>query len=382
MARQTSPPRRLATTNRTAYPHHPQPLTERHCGHTATALDPATNTPVSSIRIDASIAGYRQLIRWAAQFEERRWAIENAKGLGSHLTQWLIARDEAVVDVATTATSRVRELSRGGRRKNDVIDASAAASVAALHGDATVATADDETTVFALLEERRANLAAQRVRTVNQLHALMRDLTAGGARVALSANVAAAKLRSVRAGHIWRRIDRVQPVVATPACWSNRRGRCSSRASAGVFQPRIFRGLLLSASWTARSSSRPQRERSVPFGKYWRSSPLVFSFVARCHGECGSAKKTLMPVSIVNCAWADSSLPRSQVSERTSPAGMNPMVDSRASFMAVGAVAAEGRTVLDGRLDAVALESGQVDEQRCSGRCVPRQCRSQSGAGR
>lgn len=78
--------------------------------HTATALDPATNTPVSSIRIDASIAGYRQLIRWAAQFEERRWAIENAKGLGSHLTQWLIARDEAVVDVATTATSRVREL--------------------------------------------------------------------------------------------------------------------------------------------------------------------------------------------------------------------------------------------------------------------------------
>lgn len=166
--------------------------------HTATALDPATNTPVSSIRIDASIAGYRQLIRWAAQFEERRWAIENAKGLGSHLTQWLIARDEAVVDVATTATSRVRELSRGGRRKNDVIDASAAASVAALHGDATVATADDETTVFALLEERRANLAAQRVRTVNQLHALMRDLTAGGARVALSANVAAAKLRSVR----------------------------------------------------------------------------------------------------------------------------------------------------------------------------------------
>jgi hypothetical protein len=24
--------------------------------------------------------------------------------------------------------------------------------------------------------------------------------------------------------------------------------------------------------------------RSVPFGKYWRSSPLVFSLVPRCHG--------------------------------------------------------------------------------------------------
>jgi Transposase len=25
-------------------------------------------------------------------------------------------------------------------------------------------------------------------------------------------------------------------------------------------------------------------EGTVPFGKYWRSAPLVFSFVPRCHG--------------------------------------------------------------------------------------------------
>ena len=166
--------------------------------HTATAVDPATNTPVASLRIDASIAGYRRLLRWADRFPQRRWAVENAKGLGCHLTQWLIARDEHIVDVATTATARVRELSRGGRRKNDVIDASAAASEAAFQGDAAIATADDETTVFALMEERRANLAAQRVRSVNQLHALMRDLVAGGARTALTAKVASAALRSVR----------------------------------------------------------------------------------------------------------------------------------------------------------------------------------------
>lgn len=166
--------------------------------HTATAVDPATNTAVASLRVDASLAGYRELVRWARQFPERRWAIENAKGLGCHLAQWLVARDEAVVDVATTATARVRELSRGGRRKNDVIDASAAASVAALHGDTTVVTADDDTTVFALLEERRANLAAQRVRAVNQLHALMRDLIPGGAKTALSAKAAATALRGVR----------------------------------------------------------------------------------------------------------------------------------------------------------------------------------------
>lgn len=163
-----------------------------------TALSPATNSAVASLRIDATRAGYRELLRWAKAFPERRWAIENARGLGRHLAQWLLRRGETVLDVPTTATSRVRELSPGGRRKNDVIDASAAASVAALHGDA--ATVDDEgdTTVFALLEERRANLAANRVRVVNQLHALLRDLVPGGARTDLTAAEAARVLRTVR----------------------------------------------------------------------------------------------------------------------------------------------------------------------------------------
>jgi hypothetical protein len=56
----------------------------------------------------------------------------------------------------------VRELSRGGRRKNDVIDAAAAASVAALHGDANPVVAEDLTTVLMLLDERRGNLTTQR----------------------------------------------------------------------------------------------------------------------------------------------------------------------------------------------------------------------------
>jgi len=166
--------------------------------HTATAVSPTTNTSASSIRIDATLAGYRQLLRWAKAFPERQWAIENAHGLGRHLAQWLIAHDETVADVRTTATARVRELSRGGRRKNDVLDSSAAASVAAAHGDVSLVAAEDETTVFALLEERRANLAANRVRLVNQLHALLRDLIPEGAGPALTAKAAAALLRGIR----------------------------------------------------------------------------------------------------------------------------------------------------------------------------------------
>jgi hypothetical protein len=128
--------------------------------HTANAVDPSTNTTAMSLRIDASLAGYRELMRWSKQFGERRWAVENARGLGRDLAQWLVARGEVVLDVPCSATARVRELSRGSRRKTDVIDAAAAASVAALHGDATVVTAEDHTTVFALLEERRERCCA------------------------------------------------------------------------------------------------------------------------------------------------------------------------------------------------------------------------------
>ena len=120
--------------------------------HTATAVDAATNTAVASVRVAASAAGYRRLLGWAQQFGERRCAVENARGLGCHLAQWLVAHGETVLDASTAATARVRELSRGGRRKNDVIDASAAASVAAYQGDAAAVAADDDTVVFALLE--------------------------------------------------------------------------------------------------------------------------------------------------------------------------------------------------------------------------------------
>jgi hypothetical protein len=41
------------------------------------------------------------------------------------------ARGETVQDVRTTATARVRELSRGRGRKTDVLDATAAAGIAA-----------------------------------------------------------------------------------------------------------------------------------------------------------------------------------------------------------------------------------------------------------
>ncbi|MEV0695480.1 IS110 family transposase [Streptomyces sp. NPDC050388] len=166
--------------------------------HTATAVEPESNLQAGSMRIEASLTDYRRLLAWAKRWPQRKWAVENANGLGRHLAQWLIARGESVVDIPAAATSRVRELSRGGRRKNDQIDAAAAATVACLQGDGRDVEAEDHTTALALLDERRVNLAQARVRTVNQLHALLRDLLPGGAPTQLSADLAARLLRSVR----------------------------------------------------------------------------------------------------------------------------------------------------------------------------------------
>jgi transposase len=166
--------------------------------HVASVVDPATNHQVAALQIEASLAGYRRLLRWADKFGERRWAVENAHGLGCHLAQWLLARGEVVADLPSTATARVRELSRGGRRKNDVIDAAAAASVAALQGEANPVLAEDLTTVLGLLDERRSNVSTQRTRLVNQLHAVFRNLLPGGAPKDLTATIASGLLAGIR----------------------------------------------------------------------------------------------------------------------------------------------------------------------------------------
>jgi len=179
--------------------------------HTATAVEPVTNQQVASVRIEATLGEYRRMLTWAARWPQRRWAIENAEGLGRHLASWLLARGEEVVDVPTTATARVRQLSRGGGRKNDRIDAAAAACAAAVQGDARPLQGEGPADALAVLDERRVSLAQSRVRAVNQLHALLRALLAGGAPTDLSANKAAALLRTVRPSG---QVERVRKTVA------------------------------------------------------------------------------------------------------------------------------------------------------------------------
>ena len=67
-------------------------------------------------------AGLRALERWAKRFPERRWAVENAGGLGRHLAGRLCASDESVVDVQPKLSARVRVLSSGNNPRHKLCD--------------------------------------------------------------------------------------------------------------------------------------------------------------------------------------------------------------------------------------------------------------------
>src|SRR3954462_2094627 len=121
-------------------------------------------------------AGLRALDRWAKRFPERRWAIEGANGLGRTLAQRLASAGEEVIDVPAKLSARVRVLSTGHGRKNDQLDATFTA-LAALNNERLARVhPEDRTDALRLLSERREDLVAERTRTLNRLHALLRDV--------------------------------------------------------------------------------------------------------------------------------------------------------------------------------------------------------------
>jgi transposase len=143
--------------------------------------------------------GLRSLERWARRFPERRWAVENAGGLGRHLAVRLVATGESVVDVPPKLSARVRVLSSGNARKNDGVDALATALAASRNVRLAAVDPEAASEALRLLSERREDLVAERPRALNRLHALLRELLPGGVARTLSADRAARILRGIRA---------------------------------------------------------------------------------------------------------------------------------------------------------------------------------------
>jgi Transposase len=76
-------------------------------------VDEAVGELVERAAFPQNRAGLRSLERWAKRYPERRWAVENAGGLGRHLAGRLAAAGESVVDVPPKLSAWVRVLSSG-----------------------------------------------------------------------------------------------------------------------------------------------------------------------------------------------------------------------------------------------------------------------------
>jgi transposase len=162
------------------------------------AVDEAKGELLERASFPQDRTGLRRLERWARRFPERRWAVENAGGLGRYLAMRLAAAEESVVDVPPKLSARVRVLSTGNARKNDGVDALATALAASRNERLASVDPDDSSEALRLLSERREDLVAERTRALNRLHALLRDLLPGGVARSLSADRAARILRSIR----------------------------------------------------------------------------------------------------------------------------------------------------------------------------------------
>jgi transposase len=170
--------------------------------HTAAVLD-GTETVVAELRFAADDGQRDRLLSFAARFAPRTWAVEQATGLGGLLAQQLVAVGETVLDVPPTLSARVRLLDSTRTDKTDFHDARAAAIVALRHPRLRPVNLVDHSAVLRLLADRHHDLTALRTQAVCRLHALLCQLTAGGAPGRLSAP---------RAGQILRRLRAVEPV--------------------------------------------------------------------------------------------------------------------------------------------------------------------------
>jgi transposase len=164
--------------------------------HTAVAVDHDEHA-LDELRVRASMKQCGQLLDWAERFDERRWAIESASGLGYLLAQQLVAAGEDVVDVPPTLSARVRVLGSGKSSKNDPNDALSAAVAALRHRGLRQVTADDHVAILRMLANRHHALGRLRTQAVCRLHAMLAELVAGGLPGVLSVKRAGALLGTV-----------------------------------------------------------------------------------------------------------------------------------------------------------------------------------------
>ena len=152
--------------------------------HTAVATD-ENGRWLAQVTVAATEAGHLDLVRWAAGFPDRRFALEDCRHLSRRLSADLLRAGETVIRVWPKLMAGARRSSRESG-KSDPIDALAVARAALREPNLPVATLDGEERELRLLVDHREDLVAERTRAQNRLRWHLHELDPGTEPVARS----------------------------------------------------------------------------------------------------------------------------------------------------------------------------------------------------
>lgn len=145
--------------------------------HTVVAADQA-GAELASITVAATPEGHLRAVKWAAGWDERKWAIEDCRHLSRRLEADLLAAGELVVRVPPKMMAGVRRSART-RGKSDPIDALAVARAALREPDLPVARLDGPSREVKLLVDYRESLVRERTAIQNRLRWRLHELEPG-----------------------------------------------------------------------------------------------------------------------------------------------------------------------------------------------------------
>jgi transposase len=145
--------------------------------HTIVAAD-ERGRPVGQVTVKATPAGHLQALRWAGQWPDRCWAIEDCRHLSRRLERDLLAAGEQLVRVPPKLMAGARRGART-RGKSDPIDALAVARAALREPELPVAQLDGPEREVRLLVDHREDLVAERTRAQQRLRWHLHELEPG-----------------------------------------------------------------------------------------------------------------------------------------------------------------------------------------------------------
>lgn len=145
--------------------------------HTVVVID-EMGRKLGEKTVSATAEGHLELRRWAAQWPERRWGLEDCRHLSRRLEADLVRVGEAVVRVPPKLMAGARRSTREPG-KSDPIDALSVARAVLREPDLPVATLDGPERELRLHVDHREDLIGERTRHESRLRWFLVELAIG-----------------------------------------------------------------------------------------------------------------------------------------------------------------------------------------------------------